>query len=217
VIRLRDLPLIISQFIHTICHTLAQTRFVLSVTVRFRTHALAYGLVLLLGPVLLSCDSGSQSVVSIALHPTKPHIMYVATNDSVFKTRDRGETWTELPVFSARRVTTVVIDPKFPATLYAGTMGDAVYKSPDGGQRWLPHNVGLKEHVSFVNQFVFHPHDSRLIFAATTVGAYLTKNGARLWEERMKGYKSVNGNAVWNSVLLTPHPTDPRTSPTSAR
>lgn len=147
------------------------------------------------------CDSSSQSVVSIALHPTKPQIMYVATNDAIYKTRDHGDTWLALPVFSARRVTTVVIDPKFPATLYAGTMGDAVYKSPDGGRRWLPHNVGLKEHVSFVNQFVFHPHDSRIIFAATTVGAYLTRDGGRLWEERMTGMTEVH---IVVSLALNP-------------
>lgn len=141
---------------------------------------------------LAACGGSSQSVVSIALHPTKPHIMYAATNDAVYKTRDGGDTWAELPVFSARRVTTIVLDPTYPATLYAGTMGDAVYKSPDGGRRWLPHNVGLKEHVSYVNQFVFHPHDTRIIFAATTVGAYLTRDGGRLWEERMNGMTEVH-------------------------
>jgi len=70
-------------------------------------------------------------------------------------------------------------------------MGDAIYKSPDGGQHWLPHNVGLKEHVSFVNQFVFHPTDNEKIYSATTVGAYYTKDGGREWEERMAGMKEI--------------------------
>ena len=71
-------------------------------------------------------------------------------------------------------------------------MGDAVYKSPDGGQHWLPHNVGLKEHVSFVNQFVFHPALSEKMYAATTVGAFYTKDAGREWEERMNGMKEVH-------------------------
>ncbi|MBH0196977.1 MAG: hypothetical protein HP494_15645, partial [Nitrospira sp.] len=73
-----------------------------------------------------------------------------------------------------------------------GTMGDAVYKSPDGGQHWLPHNVGLKEHVSFINQFVFHPTMSEKIYAATTVGAFFTKDAGREWIERMNGMKEVH-------------------------
>ena len=102
-------------------------------------------------------------------------------------------------------MTTLAIDPQFPATIYAGTMADAVYKSPDGGQHWLPHNVGLKEHVSFINQFVFHPTDHEQIYAATTVGAFYTKDGGREWEERMAGMKEVH---IVVSIAI--HPRDPR-------
>ena len=140
----------------------------------------------------LGCQKDSEAIVSIALHPKNRDILYVATNDAVYKSRDGGGTWEKFPSFSARRVTTVAIDPMLPATIYAGTMGDAVYKSPDGGQHWLPHNVGLKEHVSFVNQFVFHPALSEKIYAATTVGAYYTKDAGREWEERMNGMKEVH-------------------------
>jgi len=150
---------------------------------------------------LTGCERASEAIVSIALHPTNPNILYVATNDAVYKSRDGGRSWERFPSFSARRVTTVAIDPQLPATIYAGTMGDAVYKSPDGGQHWLPHNVGLKEHVSFVNQFVFHPALSEVIYAATTVGAYYTKDGGREWEERMNGMKEVH---IVVSIAINP-------------
>jgi photosystem II stability/assembly factor-like uncharacterized protein len=150
----------------------------------------------------LGCQKDSEAIVSIALHPTNSNILYVATNDAVYKSRDGGGTWEKFPSFSARRVTTVAIDPKLPATIYAGTMGDAVYKSPDGGQHWLPHNVGLKEHVSFVNQFVFHPSLTENIYAATTVGAYYTKDAAREWEERMNGMKEVH---IVTSIAINRH------------
>jgi photosystem II stability/assembly factor-like uncharacterized protein len=149
----------------------------------------------------LGCQKDSEAVVSIALHPTNSKILYVATNDAVYKSRDGGQVWEKFPSFSARRVTTVAIDPQLPATIYAGTMGDAVYKSPDGGQHWLPHNVGLKEHVSFVNQFVFHPALSEKIYAATTVGAFYTKDAGREWEERMNGMKEVH---IVTSIAINP-------------
>lgn len=150
----------------------------------------------------LGCQKDSEAIVSIALHPTNPNILYVATNDAVYKSRDGGQLWERFPSFSARRVTTVAIDPMLPATIYAGTMGDAVYKSPDGGQHWLAHNVGLKEHVSFVNQFVFHPSLSERIYAATTVGAYYTKDAGREWEERMNGMKEVH---IVTSIAISRH------------
>ena len=153
----------------------------------------------------LGCQKDSEAIVSIALHPTNVNILYVATNDAVYKSRDGGQLWERFPSFSARRVTTLAIDPQFPATIYAGTMADAVYKSPDGGQHWLPHNVGLKEHVSFINEFVFHPTDHDQIYAATTVGAFYTKDGGREWEGRMTGMKEVH---IVVSIAI--HPRDPR-------
>lgn len=156
---------------------------------------------LLLVLLCLGCQKESESIVSIALHPKNANILYVATNDAVYKSRDGGATWERFPSFSARRVTTLAIDPLLPATIYAGTMGDAVYKSPDGGQRWLPHNVGLKDHVSFVNQFVFHPTMNEVIYAATTVGVFYTKDAGRVWEERMNGMKEVH---IVTSLAITP-------------
>ena len=161
--------------------------------------------VLLVGLALIACSKHSEAVVSIALHPTNPNIIYVATNDAVFKTRDGGQSWEQFRNFSARRVTTLAIDPQLPATIYAGTMGDALYKSPDGGQHWLPHNVGLKEHVSYVNQFVFHPTQTDMIYIATTVGAFYTKDGGREWKERMAGMKEVH-----IVITLAINPKNPR-------
>jgi photosystem II stability/assembly factor-like uncharacterized protein len=141
---------------------------------------------------LLGCGEGSDTIAALALHPSNPNILYAVTNEAVYKTRDGGQTWEKFPPFSSRRVTTLAIDPQLPATVYAGTMGDAVYKSPDGGQHWLPHNVGLKEHVSYVNQFVFHPTNHETIYLATTVGVFRTTDGGRTWEEQMTGMKEVH-------------------------
>ncbi|HZS10993.1 MAG TPA: hypothetical protein VFA38_02005, partial [Nitrospirales bacterium] len=140
-----------------------------------------------------ACGRSSTAIVSIALHPTNPQIVYVSTNESVYKTRDGGLTWERMATdLSSYRVLTLAIDPAHPATVYAGTMMDAVYKSPDGGQHWMPHNVGLKEHISVVNQFVFHPEDSERIYTATTVGVFYSGDGGRTWEERMRGMKEVH-------------------------
>ncbi len=168
---------------------------------RLYQFSMLFVVLLFVGLGLLGCQKESESVVSIALHPTNANILYVATNDAVYKSRDGGGTWEKFPSFSARRVTTLAIDPLLPATVYAGTMGDAVYKSPDGGQHWLPHNVGLKEHVSFINQFVFHPAASEQIYAATTVGAFYTKDAGRNWTERMNGMKEVH---IVTSIAINP-------------
>jgi photosystem II stability/assembly factor-like uncharacterized protein len=139
------------------------------------------------------CGKQSDTIVAIAPHPKNPEILYVATNESLYKTRDGANTWNKVTTdLSSFRVLSLGIDPYSPSNVFAGTMGDAVYKSPDGGQSWAPHNAGLKEHVSVVNQFLFHPAIPDLVYAATTVGAFRTKDGGRYWEERMHGMKEVH-------------------------
>src|SRR6188768_4180347 len=153
----------------------------------------AFLLLLILGLPLLGCDR-SDPIVVIQLHPKNPDIIYVATNDYIYKTRDGGQTWANLSHgMSHSRVISMAIDPAYPATVYAGTKGDAVYKSYDGGQRWISQRTGLDDATisSVVNQFVFDPYDSNHIFVATTMGIFETKSGGGNWSKRMEGMKEV--------------------------
>ena len=94
---------------------------------------------------------------------------------------------------SHSRVISMAIDPAYPATVYAGTKGDAVFKSYDGGQRWVSMRSGLDDATitSVVNQLLFDPADSQHIFLATTMGVYETKNGGDSWSKKMDGMKEV--------------------------
>ncbi|MBA2487023.1 MAG: hypothetical protein H0V35_13210 [Nitrospira sp.] len=138
--------------------------------------------------------TGSDPIVVIELHPTNPDIIYVATNDYIYKTRDGGKTWTNLSKgMSYSRVIAMAVDPAYPATIYAGTKGDAVYKSYDGGQRWTSLRIGLDDATisSVVNQFVFDPADDTHLFLATTMGVFESKNAGERWIKRMEGMKEV--------------------------
>lgn len=142
---------------------------------------------------LTGCNR-SDAIVLIQLHPKNPDIIYVATNDYIYKTRDGGRTWTNLSKgMSHSRVISMAVDPAYPATVYAGTKGDAVYKSHDGGQRWASMRSGLDDATisSVVNQFVFDPLDNNHVFLATTMGVFETKNGGESWTKKMEGMKEV--------------------------
>jgi photosystem II stability/assembly factor-like uncharacterized protein len=153
---------------------------------------LSYSLLLLV--LFLGGCGGSDPIVVIQLHPKNPDIIYIATNDYIFKSRDGGKTWINLTKgMSHSRVISMAIDPAYPATVYAGTKGDAVYKSYDGGQRWVSLRAGLDDATisSVVNQFVFDPTDSQHLFLATTMGVFESKNGGEAWTKRMEGMKEV--------------------------
>lgn len=150
-------------------------------------------LLLLLTITLAGCNR-SDPIVVIQLHPKNPDIIYIATNDYIYKTRDGGQTWMNLSKgMSHSRVIAMAIDPVYPATVYAGTKGDAVYKSHDGGQHWASMRSGLDDATitSVVNQFLFDPGDNQHIFLATTMGVFETKSGGEIWTKKMEGMKEV--------------------------
>src|SRR5262245_45978515 len=156
------------------------------------TRYAVFGLVLLqLG--LFGCNR-SEPIVVIQLHPKNPDILYVTTNDYIYKSRDGGQTWANISKgMSHSRVIAMAVDPSYPATVYAGTKGDAVYKSYDGGQRWASMRSGLDDAIisSVVNNFIFDPYDNNHISVATTMGIFETKSGGGNWTKRMEGMKEV--------------------------
>lgn len=171
------------------------------------SHSNLFLVTLLLFVLSTSGCGRSDAIVVIMLHPTKPDILYVATTDYIFKTRDGGQTWENLSKgMTHSRVISMAIDPAYPATVYAGTKGDAVFKSYDGGQRWVSQRSGLEGVVmtSVVNQFVFDPLDSNRLFVATTLGIFESQNGGEAWKKRMDGMKEV-----LMVVTLTLDPTRP--------
>jgi len=144
---------------------------------------------------MVACSQRSDRVAAIAVHPTKPNIMYVATEEGVYKTRDGGKGWKRLTEGLSRvRVMNLVIDPILPANVFAGTLADGVYKSPDGGRRWLPRNSGIQKGTisANVNQVVFDPRDPQTLYAATTVGVFRSTDGGQSWHERMRGMNEIS-------------------------
>lgn len=151
--------------------------------------------VLMVLTVPAGCSQRIDRVVDVAVHPTKPYIVYVVTEEAVYKTRDGGQAWVRLSEGLSRvRVMNVAIDPQLSANVFAGTLSDGVYKSPDGGRRWLPRNVGLQKGTisTNVNQLVFHPTDTQTLYAATTVGVFKSTDGGRSWHERMRDMTEIN-------------------------
>lgn len=153
-------------------------------------------LILLLAALLRlsACGGQNDAIVVIALHPSNSNILYVATNDYIYKTRDEGRTWEKISGgMSHSRVISMAIDPAYPATVYAGMKGDAVYKSYDGGQRWTAQTSGLDDvtFTSVVNQLVLDPADGNHLWAATSMGIFESTDGGDSWKKRMEGMKEV--------------------------
>jgi photosystem II stability/assembly factor-like uncharacterized protein len=70
---------------------------------------------------------------ALALNPTNPDTLYLG-GVGLFKSNDSGTTWRSAGL-TGSIVYELALDPKEPATIYAGTDG-GLFKSTDGGAHW---------------------------------------------------------------------------------
>ena len=85
----------------------------------------------------------------------------------MFKSTNGGGNWnavnTDLTINGY--VTSLAIDPKTPATLYAGTDDGGVFKSTNGGGNWSAVNTGLTN--PFIFSLAIDPATPTTLYAGT--------------------------------------------------
>ncbi len=133
-----------------------------------------------------------RHIRKICLDATNNRRLFLATAGGVYKTLDMGETW-ELKNsgFGSSKISSVIIDPKNPEVLYAGSDDDGVFKSSNGGERWYPVNDGLGDlHVFSLLQYP--QNDVQIVLAGTSKGIYRTENEGKNWVLIGAGNNEVN-------------------------
>jgi len=98
------------------------------------------------GAINAGLQTSYININCVAVHPTKPDIVYIGTwMDGIFKTTDGGTTWTlKSNGLISADCRSLAIDPKNPDTVYAGLGGGGgVFKTTNGGQQWNAVNTGM--------------------------------------------------------------------------
>ena len=187
--------------------------------------------------------TATQHVTRIRIHPTNPNIVYVASagheynftpDRGVYKTTNGGKTWSK--VFYRDEKTAVidlVMDPKDPETLYAGTAQrlrkkwndpiaspeSGIYKTSDGGKTWKPLTNGLpdfaKGECERVGLDVCASQPNVVVAVIFRNGAevFRSEDGGETWKpaEDQAGVKNVFPEYSWYFGQIRVDPNDPLT------
>lgn len=109
----------------------------------------------------------AQGISFLAIDPRSSSTLYAATPTGMFKSTDGGGSW--LPAGAGLppgAVSTVVVSPREPGTVYAGIRGVGVFRSTDGAASWSALSAGLPRRV-FTGLVVIAPSDPSILYAAT--------------------------------------------------
>ena len=120
----------------------------------------------------------------VAINPSNPKTLYAGTvtngwDDLTFrgllKSTDAGESWFAVNnglghlLGTRSSLSSLVIDPLEPNTIYAGTLDRGVFRSANGGASWSEFNPGLTD--LNINALAIGP-TGRALYAATDQGVF---------------------------------------------
>jgi photosystem II stability/assembly factor-like uncharacterized protein len=125
-----------------------------------------------------------HSVRGLAIAPSDPDILVAGTIGGVFRSEDRGRTWSRLTPEGhpdLRNVGSVAVDPTDPMVIYAGTW-HLPWKTTDGGRSWFPISSGMIDD-SDVMTLTIDRTNAQNVIATACSGIYMSGNGAAKWSK----------------------------------
>jgi len=140
----------------------------------------------------------------------------------VLKSIDGGKTWIpttltqqEFSLFSY--VYALVINPQTPETIYAGTTGNGVFKSIDGGANWTPINTGIPgvNFLAFISIFAIaiNPLVPETLYAGMVgersgPGLFKSLDGGEHWTLAVTGIDTGLPNTFAYALAIDPEAPD---------
>jgi hypothetical protein len=131
-----------------------------------------------------------HTISTIAESPIEADLVYVGTNDgNVWQGSPSIQVWTNITAgLPERYVSSVKPSPTFPSRVFVthtgykdGNVSPLIHRSDNKGQTWIPVVGDLPNFA--VNDIIILPgHQDTVMFAATDVGVYGTRNGGQGWE-----------------------------------
>ena len=138
----------------------------------------------------------------------------VSYGDGVYKSNDRGKTWTNVGLKNSEHIAKIIVDPNDRDIVYVAAMGPlwseggerGVYKTMDGGKTWDA-VLSIDKHTG-VSDLIMDPRDPNTLYAAaqqrrrhvfTYVGGgpesgmHKTTDGGKTWTKINKGLPSSMG------------------------
>jgi len=132
---------------------------------------------------------------AIVIHPTDANQMWIGSvSGGIWKTSNGGTSWQVQDDFMTNMaVSTMVMDPTTPNTLYAGTgegfyngdglRGAGVFKTTDSGVTWSQLSATNTSNWYYVNRLAIHPTNGQILLAATRSGIWRTIDGGTSWTQ----------------------------------
>jgi photosystem II stability/assembly factor-like uncharacterized protein len=118
-------------------------------------------------------------VTGLAVHPSDPRLVLIASADGVVRSTDGGKTWRKTTGWEVADVRSVVFDPMSPDLVYAVTAWGPL-RSTDAGATWQLAQKGLT--LLFGQTLVADAARSGRVLIGTEAGVFVSRDAAQSWQ-----------------------------------
>lgn len=142
------------------------------------------------------CVSHGGQTVSQTAGPSD--VVLVATTDGVVSLQRSapGASWSEAGrSLQGKHASALMIEPER-GVVFAGTHGDGIYASDDGGQTWERRDAGVEFGNIYALSFVESADGPRLYAGTEPAHLYVSRDSGRGWEE-LPSVRSVPSVPEW--------------------
>lgn len=88
-------------------------------------------------------------------------------------------------------------------TVFAGTVGQSIWRSDDNGDTWDRSSVGALYMECDVRALAIHPSDPDIMFAGTDLGCYRSEDGGKTWTHLPS---EMDATPIWALAIHPEHP-----------
>jgi len=162
-------------------------------------------------------DQPTQSVGDIAVSPSNPNVIYVASGegiqrpdlsvgDGVYKSSDAGKTWVNTGLRDGLQIGGLALDPTNEDRLFAAVLGHpygpnkerGVYRTLDGGKTWK--NVLYIDENTGAIQVTMDPNDRNVLYADLWAGRQGPWENGQFDGPESGLFKSTDGGETWKKL-----------------
>ena len=173
--------------------------------------------------VFLSTDTGltwvgvtngidAYRAYSISFHPTQPGVVFVGTQDGIFRSTDGGSSWAAVVAPGLTGVSYVDHCDANPSRVWATGAGDELFSSDDGGLTFGPTAAPGLVSGEYLRGIAAHPTDPDIVVAgimetgwdeATRMeGTVRSSDGGATWEiQRVPFHNGFDADGVWSGYI----------------
>jgi photosystem II stability/assembly factor-like uncharacterized protein len=150
--------------------------------------------------------SRQLEINSIAIHPSRPQIIYIGTNNyGVMVSNDGGKNF--VPTnggYSGRFANVIVADRETPNRVYAATIntttgGGFLFVSTDNGESWRPSMRSMPPRL-ITYSILQDARDANLIYLGTNLGVYRSVDRGASWAPVWTATKAIASAAKGRST-----------------